>query len=254
MATLKYKTGSGWVKHPGWTSLATDVTGGKANDTNTFWRDHDSGIYFFDKADQINGQPSTYGYLINIKPSSGSAFTVQLWLTYDGNASNTGSQIWTRTTNINSSVDIFTDWRKHTTWSDIYPIGAIYISYTSTSPSTLFGGTWSSITTGVLRAKAANETGGSDTHTLTNAQLPKMDTRFVMHGAGSSSGQGSQLSNVVNETGTLASQIETASKYTGGGTTTGANSVVRYHLSFGNNEAHNNLPAYQNIYAWRRTA
>ena len=61
-------------------------------------------------------------------------------------------------------------YKSGSSWIDynlvVYPVGAIYISYTSTSPATLFGGTWVAVTTGVLRAKAANNTAGSDSQTL----------------------------------------------------------------------------------------
>ena len=54
----------------------------------------------------------------------------------------------------------------------IYPVGAIYISTSSTSPATLFGGTWAAYGEGrVLVGKAASgtfatagSTGGSETH------------------------------------------------------------------------------------------
>lgn len=46
----------------------------------------------------------------------------------------------------------------------VYPVGAIYISYSSTSPASLFGGTWIRITDKFLRAATDVNTGGSATH------------------------------------------------------------------------------------------
>lgn len=55
----------------------------------------------------------------------------------------------------------------------IYPIGAIYQSWSSTSPSTLFGGTWTQITNRFLYCKdSAGETGGESSHTLTIGEMP----------------------------------------------------------------------------------
>ena len=63
---------------------------------------------------------------------------------------------------------------------DAYPIGSIYMSVNSTSPATLFGGTWERITGSFLLAatdngssgasQAAGNTGGAATVTLTSAQ------------------------------------------------------------------------------------
>ena len=52
-------------------------------------------------------------------------------------------------------------------WDSIcpFPIGAYYISNTSTSPASIFGGTWSPITDGRFMRPATNtSTGGSNTH------------------------------------------------------------------------------------------
>ena len=58
----------------------------------------------------------------------------------------------------------------------IYPVGSIYISYNSTNPSSLFGGTWENYGSGrVLKginSGTAGTTGGSDTVTLKEANLP----------------------------------------------------------------------------------
>ena len=54
-----------------------------------------------------------------------------------------------------------------------YPVGALYISSVSTSPATLFGGTWVQITDGAaLRAANAYGLVGTDNVTLTLSQIP----------------------------------------------------------------------------------
>lgn len=52
------------------------------------------------------------------------------------------------------------------TWQDIlYPVGTYYISNVSTSPASMFGGTWSQITDGRFMRPATNtDTGGSNSH------------------------------------------------------------------------------------------
>ena len=55
-----------------------------------------------------------------------------------------------------------------------YPTGAIYASTTSTSPGTLFGGTWQQISNAALRAATSGIASytGNDTHTLTQNEIP----------------------------------------------------------------------------------
>lgn len=58
----------------------------------------------------------------------------------------------------------------------IYPVGAIYISTSNTSPSTIFGGTWEKIEDKFLLASGNTydngATGGEAEHTLTEQEIP----------------------------------------------------------------------------------
>lgn len=110
-----------------------------------------------------------------------------------------------------------------------YPVGAVYISYVATSPASLFGGTWTAITGVFPYFNAGTATGGSNTHTLTIAQMPAHTHETYRNQGGTA---GSSL--YVPATEGSKSPVETTSK--GGGA------------------AHNNMPAYQTLYAWRRTA
>lgn len=78
----------------------------------------------------------------------------------------------------------------------MYPIGAIYQSVVSTSPATLFGGTWSafgagrvlvSLDSGDTDFDVVEETSGAKTHTLALANMPaKVLARFASMTAGAS--------------------------------------------------------------------
>lgn len=62
----------------------------------------------------------------------------------------------------------------------IYPVGAIYQSTQSTSPASLFGGSWSQITSRFLYATtSSNGTGGSNTHTLSESEMPSHSHRVT---------------------------------------------------------------------------
>lgn len=56
----------------------------------------------------------------------------------------------------------------------IYPVGSIYLTMGSTSPATLFGGTWKQLSGGYLYANAKNAgaTGGGHTISIGTANLP----------------------------------------------------------------------------------
>lgn len=135
----------------------------------------------------------------------------------------------------------------------VYPVGAIYISYSSTSPATLFGGTWSAIGAGRFLVAAgtgyaAGATGGAATHVhstatmaLTVAQLPS-HTHILPHfryGSFSSSA----YSHIISGS-NAGTHYENKTAATGSGTAHG----------HGNTGSASSLPPYYAVYMWRRTA
>ena len=116
----------------------------------------------------------------------------------------------------------------------IYPVGSIYMSVNSTSPATLFGGTWEQIEDTFLLASGSNysngATGGEATHTLTIDEMPSHN----------------------HQTSVLARYTITGS----------ANALTRYESStshqstssVGGGQAHNNMPPYLVVNVWKRTA
>lgn len=68
-------------------------------------------------------------------------------------------------------------YKENDTWAEYYgsmPIGSVYMSYNSTSPANIFGGTWTRITNAVIRGNSGSTHGyvGSDTVTLTADNIP----------------------------------------------------------------------------------
>lgn len=115
---------------------------------------------------------------------------------------------------------------------DAYPVGSIYMSVNSTSPATLFGGTWQRIQDRFLLCAgvtyAAGSTGGETGHKLTVNEMPAHS-----HGLYASDMAG--ISSNACRYGEYA-QRTVQSKLTGG------------------DAAHNNMPPYLAVYAWKRTA
>ena len=62
-------------------------------------------------------------------------------------------------------------------WEKVYPIGSYYWSEKNTSPSDIFGGSWTKIRGTFLFASDSNhdvgDTGGEETHTLTINEMPR---------------------------------------------------------------------------------
>ena len=123
----------------------------------------------------------------------------------------------------------------------VYPIGSVYSAYTSTSPATRFGGTWSAITGRFPYYNAGTGTGGSNEHTLTIDEMPSHTHPMELYGVNNSSTTGGWM-------GKYPVRINEDTNY---------NWPINWGLYFysaGGSQAHNNMPAYQTLYAWRRTA
>lgn len=123
---------------------------------------------------------------------------------------------------------------------NFYPVGAIYQSTVSTSPATLFGGTWAAICAGTFLVAAgtdyeAGSTGGSETHTLTTAEMPSYNLDIYFG------------------TTKLYYLQTTAAQGAGMGGLAGSGSAFNAK-SGGSGAAHNNMPPYLAVYMWRRTA
>ena len=111
-----------------------------------------------------------------------------------------------------------------------HPVGSYYYSDFATNPGTLFGGTWAAVEGVFLLGKsathAAGTTGGAETVTLANGQIPLYNLWM------SSNSFTPGLSIAVN-----------------GGATYG---MTTYNT--GGAQAHNNMPPFRTAYCWRRTA
>lgn len=139
----------------------------------------------------------------------------------------------------------------------IYPIGSIYLSMSSTNPSTLFNvGTWELISTNRMLIGAgdkytAGATGGAETVTLIKSQVPKVEGTISMH-------NGATATNIQGVEGCFSSNLKNEGTYMNQGTQLTNSSTQSYgRINFtneGKNEAHNNMPPYYAVYMWRRTA
>lgn len=154
----------------------------------------------------------------------------------------------------------------------IHPIGSIYWSTDSTSPATLFGGTWEQIKdTFILAAGStysAGSTGGEASHTLTVAETPAhTHTRGNMEITGFF---GATVPNRHSNTasGAFSGGTKPAgynnSEYNSG-TVSSTTPIYGYNLnasngwtgstsSVGSGNSHNNMPPYLVAYCWKRVA
>ena len=114
-----------------------------------------------------------------------------------------------------------------------WPVGSVYSSYDPTSPAARFGGTWTAITGVFPYFNAGTATGGANMHTLTTAQLPKNKVYSSVW---------------INGSAGLDDALYT------GAFSQGSEYVYIKETYIGNGQSHNNMPAYQTLYAWRRTA
>lgn len=113
---------------------------------------------------------------------------------------------------------------------NVFKVGYVWMSYTGTSPSGIVGGTWTPITGRFPYFNAGTGTGGANSQTVTIGQMPSHD-----HGITAG------LYNVGPGAGSTVFRAQ------------GGESGKRTEPT-GGGSALNNMPAYQTLYAWRRTA
>lgn len=123
-----------------------------------------------------------------------------------------------------------------TVFDMVYPVGSVYVSVNSTSPETLFGGTWVQIKDKFLLSAGdtykAGATGGEATHVLTVDEMPRHNHSIDnLNASGSTT---PYMTVQAQEKKGYGGNVQTF--FTGGG------------------QAHNNMPPYIVVYIWQRTA
>ena len=119
----------------------------------------------------------------------------------------------------------------------VYPVGAIYLSVNSASPSSLFGfGTWERIEDrfllGASSTYVAGTTGGESSHILTVDEMPSHSHTFLRHQFDrNDDDNGTDVYGANNKT---LPQVNATTDAAGGG------------------QAHNNMPPYLVVYIWKR--
>lgn len=137
----------------------------------------------------------------------------------------------------------------------VYPIGSIYISTSSISPSALFGfGEWEQIKdTFLLSAGDTYEvgsTGGEAEHTLTYKELPATNGAIIMHNA-------SYGTNIAGVSGCFTASTTNQGTYRNGGSALEADTVSIGKINYSNggeDQPHNNMPPYLAVYMWKRVS
>lgn len=126
----------------------------------------------------------------------------------------------------------------------IYPVGSIYMTTSSANPGTVFGGTWAKIQDRFLlgsgSSRAAGETGGSSTYSLTVSNMPSHNHGFSLtaasngshthslSGSTSSAGAHTHTRGTMNITGSVGSEVLFAGGNTHSAPASGALSLSTY--------------------------
>lgn len=170
-----------------------------------------------------HGFPASYVTVFAVKDNVNRTFQILI--------EKTNGKMWVRSA---TDATVWGNWQRYLFVDEIYPVGAIYISARSTSPASLFGGTWEQVKDRFLLAAgssyAAASTGGAATVTLTTDQIPS-HTHSIREGTTNGTTSGYRFS-----------------------ATSGNFSMAGYIDYAGGGEAHDNMPPYLAVYMWKRVS
>lgn len=126
----------------------------------------------------------------------------------------------------------------------VYPVGSVFISFNSTSPSASIGGTWELLNNVFLygTSGATGVEGGESAHILTENEMPKHQhaLKMAVHWGG--------------DAGALRSVVATNSEFWKGGDIDNGTYDSNNSTSFaGAGQQHNNMPPYITCRMYRRT-
>lgn len=142
---------------------------------------------------------------------------------------------------------------------NVYPVGSIYMNVNSTNPGTLFGGTWDQIQgkflLGMSSSYPAGSSGGSETVTLTEKEIPTMEgflysNEYSKIATSVPVGGGSGSAQFLNRTGDNWTQYGDHPR----GWYMDGQEAYPAGVSRGGGMAHNNMPPYLSVHIWKRTA
>lgn len=276
-AVLKYKKSS--ESETAWQSITLDAKYIATDETRIIAADsgssYDIALFisddFYKDTNAVKSQTSvSTGYCIYHVPASGKGitfggiaesdgFNVKMPATFSGSIKANGNYngryvtgTWLQTTQvtdlgtkpekiavIDKSGWIYSRALSSLILEAVYPVGSIYMSVNSTSPATLFGGTWKAIQGKFLLGADSNvykagNTGGETTHTLTTREMPNHNHAVFYPNAG-------------------AADHSAPGNYPDGPSDSTYFAVGSYTSSEGGGEAHNNMPPYLAVYIWKRT-
>lgn len=161
---------------------------------------------------------------------------------------NTVDSMESTISSLNSTIETLE--KQHLTLDKAYPIGSIYISYNSTDPSTLFGGSWTQLQNrfliGAGSSYTVGETGGEETVTLSQEEIPSHSHSTALTSGDRLLATSGNVARKTVASGSGVSNVITSTEaFSYAGTSTGR---------AGDGKAHNNMPPYLAVYIWRRTS
>lgn len=221
---------SDWADVP--YATQTTITSG-THDLNDYTT---TGLYYFSSGTTLSNSPSgaVNGWLLVLAANNN--VRKQIWMRHGSNPT-TFKDCYMRL----FSGGVWGAWANYPTIDKVYPVGAIYISANSTSPATLFGGTWERIQDTFLLAAgstyAGGSTGGEAEHTLTETEMPTHRHYGLYWG------------DTLAPLGLNSGGLPLSLPFAGNG---GQNEFFTGET--GGDQPHNNMPPYLAVYVWKRTA
>lgn len=219
---------------------------------NQNWNDLTTGVWTVAPESFGSNSPSgiyTYGAVI-VFNIDGSCTQVYV-------AHNTGAMMFRQRF---SSSNSFSGWALVNTGSTLsaYPVGAIYMSTSSTSPASLFGGSWTQIQNQFLLAAgsgySAGSTGGSTTHS--HSYGIRYNSFYATFVGDDTTAIRTLTYSGTSETGYKDSiWVQDVSTKRNSGLSSGSTSTSSAsYLNRATTSGNSNMPPYLAVYVWKRTA